>query len=82
VNIEEKREFLGAGIGGWVWLLETDYMTDPVLQDPHDGYCGWMRMEVDEIEHSWFRRLTRDSATCFGHKEREPGSGIYWLAEL
>jgi hypothetical protein len=80
-NLEEKRESLGAGGGGWVWLLETDYMADPELHNPGDGYRGWMRMEVSDIENSWFRRLTRGTATYITHEEREPGSGIYWFAE-
>jgi hypothetical protein len=83
VDIEEKRRFLDVGRGAWVWLLETDYITNPERQDPHDRYRGWMKMEVRDIEHSWFRRLiTSDQEICFGHKEREPGSGIYWFDEL
>jgi hypothetical protein len=85
VVIEEKRRFLSTGKGAWVWLLETDYMTDPELRDPDDasGYRGpgWMRMEVSHIQFSWFRRLSRDSATCFDHEEKEQGSGVYWFAE-
>ncbi|KAK4041885.1 hypothetical protein C8A01DRAFT_34134 [Parachaetomium inaequale] len=89
VDLEEKRQFLGTGAGAWVWLLETDYIADPELDedeelDEDDEYRGWMRMDVHYIQLSWFSRLGRGRSgkrRCFGHEEREQGSGIYWFAE-
>ena len=89
VDIEEKRRFLSSGVGAWVWLLEADYIADPdpgedYELDEDDGYRGWMRIDVADIEFSWFRRLQRGISgkrRCFIREQREQGSGIYWFAE-
>lgn len=88
-DLGEKREFLGASAGGWVWILEADFTArDPDEEDekdyydPDDTYRGWMRAEVNEIMDSWFSRVQREKAPCFWHKEREQGSGIYWYADI
>jgi len=75
VDIQEKREFLSTGHGGWVWILETDYMYRRAWHK--DSYHGWMRIEMRDLDDAWFSRLTRESASCFWHEERTPGSGIY-----
>lgn len=86
VDLEEKRQFLGTGVGVWVWLLETDYMGGLEVGyglDENDEYHGWMRMDVRDIQSSWFRRLGLGRSgrrRWFGY-EREQASGIYWFAE-
>lgn len=74
-TIEETTTWLDTGNGGWVWLLEVDYMAEPEEHD--DSYHGWLRVAVCDLETSWFRRLTRGNAPCFLHKERPQGSGTY-----
>ncbi|KAK4112887.1 hypothetical protein N656DRAFT_80142 [Canariomyces notabilis] len=82
VDREEKQKFMNTGEGAWVWLLETDYMAEP--ESHEDAYRGWMKMDLRDVEFSWFRRLGRGISRKrdhFEHEEREPGSGIYWFDE-
>jgi hypothetical protein len=72
VNVEEKREFLGIGHGGWLCLLETDYMGEPDLSE--DLYRGWLRVNVADLEHAWFSRLTRHKLIAFSTR----GGRTYW----
>lgn len=77
VDIQETREFLSTGHGGWAWILETDYMYRRAWHE--DSYHGWMRIEVYDLKPAWFDRLARGKAPCFWHEERTPGSGIYYF---
>ena len=87
VDLGEKQQFRSTCAAAWVWLLKTDYMADPELDEElnEDGeYRGWMRMDVYWIQSSWFCQLGRGVSgrrRGFGHEEREQGSGIYWFAE-
>lgn len=80
VDIQEKRKFLDTAHGGWVWVLETDYMYRRAWHE--DSYHGWMRIDVCSLQYVWFDRLARDEPSCFWHKERTPGSGIYYFSSV
>lgn len=60
VDLKEKQEFLGAGDGGWLWLLEEDYKpeTETDSEDEEhpygleDAYRGWRKVDVRNIRYS------------------------------
>jgi hypothetical protein len=78
-DVKEKQGFLSAGEGAWVWLLDTL----PRLASDEDSYRGWLRVELRDIELSWFDRRIR--WTCgeespFYREEKPPGSGIFYYS--
>ncbi len=90
-DLEEKRAFLSAGSGAWVWLMDTRPF--PAQEDPseyayedwhQDSYCGWLRMSLRDIQISWFDRLIRGGPGKFSFfRQEEPeGSGIFYYTEM
>ena len=85
-DLEEKRRFLAAGEGAWVWLVDALPLTGKEDGEDHgkDGHRGWLRVELSDIEVAWFDRLVRwicaDQALFF-RREKPPGSGLLYYSE-
>jgi hypothetical protein len=90
-DIEEKRRFLVAGEGAWVWLVDALPRPPPgeedggVVEDHgKGGHRGWLRVELRDIEAAWFDRLvcwTCADQALFFRREEPPGSGIFYYSQ-
>jgi len=86
-DLDEKRRFLAAGEGAWVWLVDALPQTgeeDDGENHGKNGHRGWLRVELFDIEAAWFDRLVRcicaDQAPFF-RREEPTGSGIFYYSE-
>jgi hypothetical protein len=78
VDLQEKQDFLGTGYSACIWLLETQYMSQPALHE--DSYRGWLKVGPGDLEKSWFKHVARSSNRfCLEHEERPQGSGIHYF---